>query len=64
MTNKEKLIALKKEMLNVMIAIANEDIDDEARDEFMRTLEYGIEETAKDAGDFHFTFNKFWDLYE
>ena len=64
MTNKEKLIALKEEMLNTMIAIANEENDDEAKAEFMRTLENSVEETARDASDFHFTFNKFWDLYE
>lgn len=64
MTNKEKMITLKEEMLKVMVAIANEEKDDEAREEFMRALEYGVEGTAKDADEFKFALDKFWNLYE
>lgn len=64
MTNREKLIIAKKLMLNVMVAIANEDDDNATRSEFTRAIEDNVDAVANDADDFHFAFNKFWELYE
>lgn len=64
MTNREKLIIFKTEMLNTMIAIADEDYDDEARDEFMRAVGNNVNAVTTDADDFYFAFTKFWELYE
>ena len=64
MTNREKLIMFKTEMLNTMIAIANEEDDEEARAEFMRAVGNHANAVTTDADDFHFAFNKFWELYE